>query len=68
MALQLNKLCSGPDAPKLVLIVNPQWEMRGNLVSDFGFGQRRENAERFIASFQPSYSLKQLRVYGDIVR
>ncbi|GFR50904.1 hypothetical protein Agub_g13201 [Astrephomene gubernaculifera] len=65
---RLNKLCTGPGAPGLVLIVNPQWETRGNLVSDFGFGARRQEAERFIASFQPTYSLKQLRVYGDTVR
>lgn len=66
--VQLNKLSTGRDAPELVIIVNPQWETRGNLVSDFGFGQRKADAEKFIASFQPTYCLKQLRVYGDSVR
>lgn len=65
---RLNKLSTGRDAPELVIIVNPQWETRGNLVSDFGFGQRKADAEKFIASFQPTYCLKQLRVYGDSVR
>ncbi|GIL56101.1 hypothetical protein Vafri_11532 [Volvox africanus] len=65
---KLNQLCNGPDGPELVLIVNPQWETRGNLVSDFGFGQRKAESERFIASFQPTYCLKQLRVYGDSIR
>ncbi|EFJ40183.1 hypothetical protein VOLCADRAFT_100045 [Volvox carteri f. nagariensis] len=65
---KLTQLCNGPDAPELVLIVNPQWETRGNLVSDFGFGQRKAEAERFINSFQPTYCLKQLRVYGDSIR
>jgi hypothetical protein len=65
---QLTKLCNGPNAPELVLIVNPQWETRGNLVSDFGFGQRKADAERFIASFQPTYCIKQLRIYGDSIR
>ncbi|PNH01740.1 hypothetical protein TSOC_012349 [Tetrabaena socialis] len=65
---KLNKICSGPDAPGLVLIVNPQWEMRGNLVSDFGFGQRKADSERFIASFEPTYCQRQLRVYGDSIR
>ncbi|KAG2447762.1 hypothetical protein HYH02_007220 [Chlamydomonas schloesseri] len=65
---RLNKLCTGPDAPELVLIVNPQWETRGNLVSDFGFGARKEASERFIASFADTYSLRQWRVYGDQLR
>ncbi len=64
----MNKLCTGPDAPELVLIVNPQWETRGNLVSDFGFGARKEASERFIASFADTYSLRQWRVYGDQLR
>ncbi len=66
--MQLNKLSTGRDAPELVIIINPQWETRGNLMSDFGFGQRKADAEKFIASFQPTYCLKQLRVYGDSVR
>ncbi|KAG2492415.1 hypothetical protein HYH03_009358 [Edaphochlamys debaryana] len=65
---KLTKLCNGPDAPGLVIIVNPQWETRGNLMSDFGFGQRKVDAERFIEGFEYSYCLKQLRVYGDTIR
>ncbi|KXZ44909.1 hypothetical protein GPECTOR_61g862 [Gonium pectorale] len=65
---KLTELVNSPGAPGLVLIVNPQWETRGNLVSDFGFGSRKAEAERFIASFQPTYCLRQLRVYGDSMR
>lgn len=68
VTLQLRELCNGPKAPALVVIINPQWELQGNLMSDFGFGSRKEEAEKFVASFTPSYWLKQLRVYGDDIR
>lgn len=68
VSAQLTKLANGPGAPGLVVIVNPQWETRGNLVSDFGFGQRKVDSEKFINSFEPSYFLKSLRVYGDQIR
>jgi Domain of unknown function (DUF1995) len=38
------------------------------LPADFGFGQRKRDAEAFVASFQPTYYQKQYRVYGDSVR
>eukprot|EP00775_Hariotina_reticulata_P010382 gene10382-10540_t len=54
--------------PQLLLIVNPQWELEGNLVSDFGFGQRKADALQLVSSFQPTYWLKQIRVDGDELR
>mmetsp|Transcript_13657 Transcript_13657/g.29301 ORF Transcript_13657/g.29301 Transcript_13657/m.29301 type:complete len:285 (+) Transcript_13657:15-869(+) len=67
---KLRELASGPSAPELLLIINPQWETKGLMLgqSDFGIGQRRVDNEKFVGSFAPSYYLKQLRVYGDNVR
>lgn len=45
-----------------LLIVNPQWRNEGQVVSDFGFGPWRKAAEDFLASFVPSYCLKEKRI------
>jgi hypothetical protein len=42
--------------------------LQGNLVSDFGFGQRKADALKVVSSFQPTYWLKQMRVAGDELR
>lgn len=42
--------------------------MQGNLVSEFGFGSRKEAAMAFIDSFEPTYFFKQQRVAGDDIR
>lgn len=57
-----------PDAPRLMLLINPQWSSGGQVVSDFGFGQQRRDAERFVTSFADSYLLQQLEVLGDEVK
>jgi hypothetical protein len=54
--------------PKLVVIVNPQWEVQAGLTSDFGFGDRKRRRLEFVDSFRWSYSLKTYRVQGDEVR
>eukprot|EP00878_Enallax_costatus_P004249 GHUV01004479.1.p1 GENE.GHUV01004479.1~~GHUV01004479.1.p1 ORF type:complete len:280 (+),score=96.82 GHUV01004479.1:219-1058(+) len=53
---------------ELLLIVNPQWELQGNLVSDFGFGSRKEASLKLVESFVPTYWFKQIRVSGDDLR
>ncbi|GLJ28600.1 hypothetical protein SUGI_0563590 [Cryptomeria japonica] len=45
-----------------VLIVNPQWRSTGQVVSDFGFGPWKRQAEEFLASFEPVYVLLEQRV------
>ncbi len=53
---------------QLAIIVNPQWELKGNLFSDFGLGATKQRREALAASFVDSYYLRQLRVYGDDMR
>ncbi|GAX75020.1 hypothetical protein CEUSTIGMA_g2466.t1 [Chlamydomonas eustigma] len=56
--------------PELLLVFNPQWETKGLMLgqSDFGFGARRASSEALVASLQPSYQLKELRLQGDEIR
>jgi hypothetical protein len=59
-----------PKAPDLLFIVNPQWENSNSLLpgqSDFGIFGRAES-EALVASFVPTYQLRQLRIYGDDIR
>lgn len=53
-----------PDEGILTLLVNPQWQA-GQVISDFGFGSRRQNIEKFLLGFQEVYYLKQQRILGD---
>ena len=53
---------------RLILVINPQWQPQGNVVSDFGFGSSRRSAERFIGSLEEVYCLRRVRVLGDEVR
>lgn len=55
-------------SPKVLLIVNPQWEIQAGLSSDFGFGDRKRQRLEFVDSFVDSYCLRQLRITGDEVR
>jgi hypothetical protein len=41
--------------------INPQWQTKGNVVSDFGFGPWRQRAEDFLQRFPVSYGLEQVR-------
>lgn len=58
----------GGTGPDLLIIVNPQWETKGLLLSDFGFGPWRAESEALVTSLKPSYQFKQMRVYGDDLR
>lgn len=53
---------------RLILVVNPQWQPEGQVVSDFGFGKNRRAAERYVASLDEIYYLRRIRVLGDEVR
>ena len=57
---------AGVDAEqgKLALLINPQWQV-GQVVSDFGFGAKRRDCEKFLRGFQDVYYLKQQRISGD---
>lgn len=56
-----------PDNPKLFLLINPQWT-DGQVISDFGFGRRKEEIESFLREFQDTYFLKSYRIQGRDVR
>jgi Domain of unknown function (DUF1995) len=62
----LRDLTSGADS-RLVLIVNPQWTLEGQVVSDFGLGAEGQRRSKFVESFQPVYCFKRLSVFGDRV-
>ncbi|KAK9822774.1 hypothetical protein WJX74_007606 [Apatococcus lobatus] len=53
---------------RLMMVINPQWSTSGQIVSDFGFGQARQDAEKLVRSFQDIYSLRRMSVNGDEVR
>eukprot|EP00877_Chromochloris_zofingiensis_P011974 jgi/Chrzof1/702/Cz01g25120.t1 len=65
---KLRDLADGSQQPGVLLIVNPQWELKGNVINDFGFGQRKDRALQFIDTFEHTYYVKQQRVYGDDLR
>lgn len=52
----------------MTVVVNPQWESKGNLMPDFGFGRFADEAESFANSFEHTYTNKQSRIYGDTLR
>ncbi|DBA74506.1 TPA: hypothetical protein ACH3X2_000969 [Trebouxia sp. C0005] len=53
---------------RLMLLINPQWQTDGQVVSDFGFGRGRSDAEKFLAALQDVYCLERVRVLGDDIR
>jgi hypothetical protein len=53
---------------RLTLLVNPQWQTEGQVVSDFGFGSSRRAAERFVESLEEVYCLRRVQVLGDELR
>ncbi|KAG6546740.1 hypothetical protein Mapa_011929 [Marchantia paleacea] len=57
---QVRSLAEKERAP--LLIVNPQWRSSGQVVSDFGFGPWRRQAEEFVKTFEKTYVLLELRV------
>lgn len=50
-----------------LLLLNPQWQA-GQVISDFGLGERRKQRENFVQSFSNVYFLKQIRILGEDVR
>lgn len=46
----------------ITLLVNPQWNERGQIVSDFGVGPWKKRATDFLSTFEPTYSLAEYRV------
>ncbi|CAI5518194.1 unnamed protein product, partial [Closterium sp. Naga37s-1] len=46
---------------RTLLLMNPQWQP-GQVVSDFGFGSKRKQAEEFLGTFLTAYSLKRNRI------
>lgn len=65
---RIRKMLEGPNPPELVILINPQWEGKGNLISDFGIGPWRAAKEQFVATFNTSFWLRQQRIYGDQIR
>ncbi|KAL6784659.1 hypothetical protein ACKKBF_B02690 [Auxenochlorella protothecoides x Auxenochlorella symbiontica] len=57
-----------PGGKLLLLFINPQWQSEGQVVSDFGFGRTRKQAERFVGTCEEVYVLRRYRVFGDDVR
>lgn len=50
------------EAGRPLLIVNPQWNNAGQVISDFGIGPWRKAADDFLATFEPTYCLKEKRI------
>ena len=47
---------------QITLLVNPQWNEAGQVVSDFGLGPWRRKAMDFLQTFESTYSLTEYRV------
>lgn len=58
---QIRSLASS-DENRPLLLINPQWRNSGQVVSDFGFGPWRRQAEEFVNSFEIVYTLTEQRV------
>jgi len=52
---------------RMVLVINPEWQDEGNVVSAYGFGKERLKAAEFIEAFQPTFCLRSMRVLGQNV-
>lgn len=64
----LQRIDNALSGERLNLIINPQWQLNGQVVSDFGFGKQRALSERFINSLEYVYYLQRIRIMGDEVR
>lgn len=64
----LRRIDDALSGKRLTLVVNPQWQTQGQVISDFGIGRARKAAERFVAGFEEVYYLRRVRVFGDDVR
>lgn len=50
------------DEGRTVVLVNPQWNDKGQIISDFGFGPWKKAAMDFLATFAPTYRLVEQRI------
>eukprot|EP00252_Welwitschia_mirabilis_P023727 TRINITY_DN6784_c0_g1_i7.p1 TRINITY_DN6784_c0_g1~~TRINITY_DN6784_c0_g1_i7.p1 ORF type:complete len:266 (+),score=73.14 TRINITY_DN6784_c0_g1_i7:356-1153(+) len=50
------------DESRPLLLVNPQWRNTGQIISDFGFGPWKREAEAFLGTFEPVYGLLEQRI------
>ncbi|KAI8103397.1 hypothetical protein M9435_004736 [Picochlorum sp. BPE23] len=64
----LQRIDNALSGERLNLIINPQWQLNGQVVSDFGFGKQRALSEKFINSLEYVYYLQRIRIMGDEVR
>ncbi|KAL4420712.1 hypothetical protein ABPG75_010368 [Micractinium tetrahymenae] len=64
----LRRIDDALSGERLTLVINPQWQTQGQVISDFGIGRARKAAERFVAAFEEVYYLRRVRVFGDDVR
>jgi hypothetical protein len=52
-----------------LLLVNTAWNAEGaNLISDLGIGPWRAANEAFIAKFEETYSYREVRIRGQVIR
>eukprot|EP00951_Prasinocladus_malaysianus_P009900 scaffold72313_cov26-Prasinocladus_malaysianus.AAC.1 len=51
---------------RLTIVINPQWRPSGQIISDFGFGQSRLDAEEFVEQFERVFCLRSLRLLGQL--
>ena len=61
----LRDLTTSGAESRLMLIVNPQWTLEGQVVSDFGIGAEGQRRSTFAESFQPVFFFERLSVFGD---
>ncbi|KAL4855618.1 hypothetical protein ACK3TF_003942 [Chlorella vulgaris] len=64
----LRRIDDALSGERLTLVINPQWQIQGQVISDFGIGRARKAAERFVAALEEVYCLRRVRVFGDDVR
>lgn len=65
MSRMIKMVEQNPDS--LVILVNPQWALSQQVISDFGvFG--RNKAEAFLSKFEDTYCLKSYTIRGDSIR
>ncbi|KAJ7547776.1 hypothetical protein O6H91_08G104000 [Diphasiastrum complanatum] len=50
------------DENRPLLLLNPQWRASGQIVSDFGFGPWKRQAEEFLQTFETTYMLLEQRI------
>lgn len=66
-ATTLQDLARRSGTARLVLNINPQWSLKGQVVSDFGFGSQARARKDFVDSFVPVFHQSSIRVFGDRV-